>query len=303
MSMLCSLSRSGFKAVYGMPVVWAQSCKGLLGVTRMYGLGIGHACKKAKVSKGNEQVGEHPRVCSRYSISKNEHGCTWHHCQSLHNHSNSNAHTQLISLMGWQSLSLSEQHQATLVQCWVAEPVVGKERWHGRAFCWQSAMCDGRDCWWQGAMCEELSHRQPTHPYRAPYEAMVYNTSHGKPACVHEGRQWRCRESNPVPLACKASALPYELHPLFVASANASHCACSHTCFPRMCSVPLHDQASVARSAVDFAASASVVHNLALHQLALLAAYVPPAPASNWLLFFQLLEPTKTQKAFIWQQT
>ena len=24
---------------------------------------------------------------------------------------------------------------------------------------------------------------------------------------------WRCRESNPVPLACKASALPYELHP------------------------------------------------------------------------------------------
>ena len=28
------------------------------------------------------------------------------------------------------------------------------------------------------------------------------------------GIGWRCRESNPVPLACKASALPYELHPL-----------------------------------------------------------------------------------------
>ena len=25
---------------------------------------------------------------------------------------------------------------------------------------------------------------------------------------------WRCRGSNPVPLACKASALPFELHPL-----------------------------------------------------------------------------------------
>ena len=25
---------------------------------------------------------------------------------------------------------------------------------------------------------------------------------------------WRCGESNPVPLACEASALPYELHPL-----------------------------------------------------------------------------------------
>jgi hypothetical protein len=24
---------------------------------------------------------------------------------------------------------------------------------------------------------------------------------------------WRCRGSNPVPLACKASALPFELHP------------------------------------------------------------------------------------------
>ena len=124
-------------------------------------------------------------------------------------------------------------------------------------------------------------------PYRAPYEAMPYNTSHGQPACaVHKDRRWRCRESNPVPLACKASALPYELHPLFATSANASHCACSLTCFPRLCSVPLHDQASVARSAVDFAASAPVVHTLALHPLALLAAYVPPAPASNWLLFF-----------------
>jgi hypothetical protein len=26
---------------------------------------------------------------------------------------------------------------------------------------------------------------------------------------------WRCGESNPVPLACEASALPYELHPRF----------------------------------------------------------------------------------------
>ena len=26
---------------------------------------------------------------------------------------------------------------------------------------------------------------------------------------------WRCRELNPVPLACKASALPYDLHPLY----------------------------------------------------------------------------------------
>ncbi|CAF2113671.1 unnamed protein product, partial [Brassica napus] len=24
---------------------------------------------------------------------------------------------------------------------------------------------------------------------------------------------WRCGVSNPVPLACKASALPFELHP------------------------------------------------------------------------------------------
>jgi hypothetical protein len=27
---------------------------------------------------------------------------------------------------------------------------------------------------------------------------------------------WRCRGSNPVPLACKASALPFELHPQFI---------------------------------------------------------------------------------------
>ena len=26
-------------------------------------------------------------------------------------------------------------------------------------------------------------------------------------------KNWRCRGSNPVPLACKASALPFELHP------------------------------------------------------------------------------------------
>ena len=26
-------------------------------------------------------------------------------------------------------------------------------------------------------------------------------------------KKWRCRGSNPVPLACKASALPFELHP------------------------------------------------------------------------------------------
>ena len=25
--------------------------------------------------------------------------------------------------------------------------------------------------------------------------------------------KWRCERSNPVPLACKASALPFELHP------------------------------------------------------------------------------------------
>ena len=27
-------------------------------------------------------------------------------------------------------------------------------------------------------------------------------------------KKWRCGGSNPVPLACKASALPFELHPL-----------------------------------------------------------------------------------------
>ena len=32
--------------------------------------------------------------------------------------------------------------------------------------------------------------------------------------------KWRCGESNPVPLACEASALPYELHPHFVNSFN-----------------------------------------------------------------------------------
>ena len=31
---------------------------------------------------------------------------------------------------------------------------------------------------------------------------------------------WRCGVSNPVPLACKASALPCELHPLFVSFYN-----------------------------------------------------------------------------------
>ena len=30
----------------------------------------------------------------------------------------------------------------------------------------------------------------------------------------HNKNGWRCGESNPVPLACEASALPYELHPL-----------------------------------------------------------------------------------------
>ena len=33
-----------------------------------------------------------------------------------------------------------------------------------------------------------------------------------------KGKIWRCGGSNPVPLACKASALPFELHPLFRSS-------------------------------------------------------------------------------------
>ena len=33
-------------------------------------------------------------------------------------------------------------------------------------------------------------------------------------------KKWRCGESNPVPLACKASALPYELHPQYASLKN-----------------------------------------------------------------------------------
>ena len=40
----------------------------------------------------------------------------------------------------------------------------------------------------------------------------------GKPVLLNKKKnysleKWRCGGSNPVPLACKASALPFELHP------------------------------------------------------------------------------------------
>ena len=57
-------------------------------------------------------------------------------------------------------------------------------------------------------------------------------------------KAWRCGESNPVPLACEASALPYELHPLWCSRSHKifilrlMNCVCQQFHMTGVSSVP-----------------------------------------------------------------
>ena len=69
----------------------------------------------------------------------------------------------------------------------------------------------GENTWDEIVECTKWS----GFPFMYKIETKIQNrTMKNCNFCVKIKKTWRCRGSNPVPLACKASALPFELHPL-----------------------------------------------------------------------------------------